>query len=150
MTERWVVVADSSRARIFKVLKTDGELKETETLVHPEARGRDQDLTSDLPGRSFDSSGQGRHAMESESGPKHQELLRFCKAVGDRLNHAHKSGELGALYIIAPPEVLGLLREQLDKNTGKALVGDLAKNFSKLQPKELLQHLPKPFLHVIR
>lgn len=148
MKGKWIVVADASRARIFQAEAVNGELHELETLTHPEGRLHEQELTSDLPGRSFDSGGQGRHGMEAENSPKHQELIHFSKFVATHLNDARKSGELKSLYIVAPAEVLGLLRDHLDKNTKAMLVGDLTKNYSTLTSQELLKHLPKPFSNI--
>ena len=65
MSELWVLVADQSRARFFTVADSRSALQDMGELVHPEARDREQTLTSDRPGRAFDSKGQGRHAMGS-------------------------------------------------------------------------------------
>ena len=65
MKRRWVLVADKSKARIFTVEDPRGALLDETVLEHPEARYREQTLTSDRQGRSFDSKGQGRHAMGS-------------------------------------------------------------------------------------
>ena len=148
MKGKWIVVADASRARIFQAEAVNGELHELETLTHPEGRLHEQELTSDLPGRSFDSGGQGRHGMDTENSPKHQELIHFIKFVASHLNDARKSGALKSLYIVAPAEVLGLLRDNLDKNTKAILVGDLTKNYSTLTSQELLKHLPQPFSNI--
>jgi hypothetical protein len=44
-----IVVADQSRARIFKTEISAAPLVEIETLTHTEGRLHDRDLTSDLP-----------------------------------------------------------------------------------------------------
>ncbi len=44
-----IVVADQSRARIFKTETPVAPLIEKETLTHTEGRLHDRDLTSDLP-----------------------------------------------------------------------------------------------------
>ncbi len=85
MTKTWVLVADNSRARIFLAETRNGPLLEIEALAHPESRLHAQELTSDLPGRAFDSGGQGRHAMELEVEPKQHEVHAFAKQISDRL-----------------------------------------------------------------
>ncbi|GMR18456.1 MAG: host attachment protein [Gammaproteobacteria bacterium] len=146
MKGRWILVADSTRARIFLTKTINGKLHEIETLVHPEGRLHTQELTSDLPGRSFDSEGEGRHALGREHDPKQQEAIYFSKTIATRLNRAQKSGELKSLFIVAPPGMLGLLRDHLNKQTKALVVGELDKNLAKLKPGELLDHLPKPHL----
>ncbi|MCW8855424.1 MAG: host attachment protein, partial [Gammaproteobacteria bacterium] len=51
MSTTWVVVADSSRARIFTAETSTSALQEIETLAHPEGRLHEQALSSDLPGK---------------------------------------------------------------------------------------------------
>ena len=77
MSKFWVVVADKSKARIFTVDDPRGALLGVHELKHPEALEREQELSSDRPGRSFDSMGQGRHAMGSTVEPGKQETIRF-------------------------------------------------------------------------
>jgi len=76
--ETWVVVANSSLARIFKLEKNQ-ILIETEILEHPQSRLHNQDLVDGKPGRTYDSIGPGRHAMEPTSSPKHNEFNAFAK-----------------------------------------------------------------------
>ena len=83
MSRKWVVVADQSRARIFTVDDAHGPLLQVDELEHPEARKREQELMSDRPGRSFDSAGQGRHAMGTSVEPKKEEAVRFAKQIAD-------------------------------------------------------------------
>ncbi|RKZ78862.1 MAG: host attachment protein, partial [Gammaproteobacteria bacterium] len=54
-----VVVADSSRARIFTTDSPSSPLNEIETMAHPEGRMHEQNMVSDLPGKDF---GQGAGA----------------------------------------------------------------------------------------
>ena len=70
MSKHWIVVADQSKARVFTVDDPRGELRELEHLEHLAGSDQAQTLGSDRPGRSFDSSGQGRHAMGTSVEPK--------------------------------------------------------------------------------
>ncbi len=63
MTQTWLIVADGARARFFE-RKSASELSEFDVMVSPEGRTDEGSLASDRPGRSFDSRGDGRHAME--------------------------------------------------------------------------------------
>ncbi len=55
----WLVVADNSRARIFSVDSRMGPIQEIESIEHAEARLHEQNMTSDLPGRSNGKGGAG-------------------------------------------------------------------------------------------
>ena len=138
----WVVVADTVRARIFSVEKRRGPLEEIEVLAHPEGRLHERELTSDLPGRSFDSGGQGRHAMESESGPKQEEAIRFAKEVCGTLTSARQSGRFDKLYVVAAPTFLGLLRDSMDAPTRQLVAGEIDKSLARHTPDQIRSHLP--------
>ena len=143
MSTTWVLVADASRARIFQAKSPRGSLHEIETLLHPQSRLHTRDLTSDLPGRSFDSHGQGRHSMEMDVSPKQHEALTFVKQISDRLDSAKESGEFEHLILIAPPALLGLLRKQLSAVIMQHVVHQLDKNIVRLDGDEIRQHLPE-------
>ena len=59
MEHTWIVVADSSRARILSAQNRVQPPTDIEALAHPEGRMKSQDLTTDRPGRTNDSSGVG-------------------------------------------------------------------------------------------
>ena len=50
MKPTWILVADSSRARIFSAETPSSALIEINTLAHPQGRLHEQNLSSDLPG----------------------------------------------------------------------------------------------------
>ena len=142
MSKLWVVVADQSKARIFTVDDPRGGLLSVGELEHPEARDREQALTSDRPGRSFDSKGKGRHAMGSTVEPGKQETIRFAKRVADHVRTAHGEGRCNRLLLVAGPPLLGLLRENL-KNSSGMKISEIDKNLGQYNALELRKHLPE-------
>lgn len=143
MNTTWILVADSSRARIFTATSAIASLQELETLAHPEGRLHEQDITSDLPGRSFDSQGQGRHAMGAKIEPKQQEQITFTRRICDRIEMARGQGEYDQLILVATPTLLGLLRKQLSTDTTKRITHELVKNITRLSAEQIRQHLPE-------
>lgn len=141
MSKRWVVVADQSKARIFTVEDSRGPLLQVDELEHPEARKREQEMVSDRPGRSFDSAGQGRHAMGTSVEPKKEEAIRFARQVADYLQAAHHEGRFNHLLLVAGPTLLGLLRENLKSLTG-ANISEIEKNLGQFEASEIRSHLP--------
>lgn len=142
MSRLWVIVADQSKARIFTVADPRGALLHVGELEHPEARDREQTLTSDRPGRSFDSKGQGRHAMGSTVEPGKQENIRFAKQVADHVQAAHNEGRCNRLLLVAGPPLLGLLRESLESLSGMKIT-EVEKNLGQYDAAEIRQHLPE-------
>jgi protein required for attachment to host cells len=142
MSRLWVIVADQSKARIFTVADPRGALLDVGVLEHPEARDREQALTTDRPGRSFDSKGQGRHAMGTTVEPGKQETIRFAKQVADHVHAAHEEGRCNRLLLVAGPPLLGLLRDSLKSLAGIEIT-EIEKNLGQYDALEIRQHLPE-------
>ncbi|ATX81762.1 Protein required for attachment to host cells [Mariprofundus ferrinatatus] len=143
MAKTWVVVADSSRARVMMAEKPGMALSEVGLLEHPEGRLHEQELTTDLPGKAFDSIGEGRHSMGSSVDPKKHEAIKFAKQVVDYLETGRNSGSFEKLYLVAPPAFLGLLREQLPAPLERLVKGSVDKNLVAHNVKNIREHLPE-------
>lgn len=139
--DSWLLVANSSLARIFKVRKRK-ELSELKVFEHPESRLHNLDLVTDKPGRDCESSGMGRHALEPKMLPKQHEFEIFAKYLADYLENAYNQGEFDTLYISASPSLLGLLRQSLNANITKLIKGEADKDVTQMKPHEIPPLLP--------
>ena len=126
----WVVVADSGRADIYSRQKRFSPLEPVQRLTEPEARSKEHDFASDAPGRSFDSHGQGRHAMEPDQTAKEHLRERFVRRISDVLESARNDDLFQQLVIVAAPAVLGALRQQLSQAVQKQVVAEIDKNMT--------------------
>jgi len=143
MTNTWVLVAESSRAKIFEVRGPGGALVELEDLTHPASRQHEQDITSDLPGRAYDSQGGQRHKMEEPTSPKHQEAVVFSRQLAEHLEAARADGAFDQLVLVAPPAFMGLLREQLSPELARHVGAEVAKNLVLHDVNDIRDHLPR-------
>jgi protein required for attachment to host cells len=141
MSKIWVVVAESSRARILAVENRVSPLREVEDLMHPEARVKEQNLISDRPGRMLNSSTEGQHLFEEPTDPRQHEARIFAKRVADRLDQARVKGECGQIVLIAAPEFLGMLRQELNSQTMKLVGKTLDKNLIHKTEQEIRSYL---------
>lgn len=147
-----IVVADSTRARIFTADSAHSPLIEIETMAHPEGRLHDRDLTSDLPGKnsggeSLGGESSGGHAYQAKTDPKKHELAEFAKRVADHLDEARTANQLSHLLIVAEPAFLGELRTHLSADTKEKIVFELDKNLTHHSPEDIRQHLPEFLTH---
>lgn len=142
MTKIWVLVADSSRAKLLGAKSPIGALQQLESFDHPAARQHVQDLTTDLPGRTFDSAGQGRHSMEPKTDPKQHEALNFAKFLSERLAAANANDTFERLVLVAAPAFLGLLRAQLSTSVRKRVSIEIDKDLAGLDAQAIRAHLP--------
>lgn len=138
-----IVVADSSRARVFTTDSSNSPLHEIETMAHPEGRMHEQDMVSDLPGKGSGQAGAGSHAYQEIVEPKAHEAMVFAKRVAEYLDARRKTGGLARLFIVAAPAFLGDLRNQMSEETSKLVVFDLAKNLTQHSVEDIRSHLPK-------
>ena len=110
--------------------------------LHPESRLKNQDLVADAPGRSFDSHGQGRHAVSPSTEPSDVEALRFATEIGKRLDKARKDGLFSQLVLVAAPRFLGMMREALNRPTRDCIAHEVTKNLVTLDPQALRERMP--------
>jgi len=141
MAEFWVLVVDESCARFFETDKIKAELNEFETLTNPAARLQEQDLVTGKKGRSFDSRGENRHAMEPPTTAREQAAIRFAKTIAGHLKQGAGSSAYNRLILVAPPGMLGYLRQELDRKTRERVYHTISKNLVHSEPGELLKHL---------
>lgn len=141
MAESWIVVANRSRCRFFSQTKRHGPLTETAAFASPAARLKDQDLFSDRPGRSFDSAGEGRHAMSSPTEPEEQLALRFAKDIAEQLDAARNKHALEQLVLVAEPRFLGHLRAALGKPLKDLVAAEINKDLTEQDTETIRQRL---------
>ena len=141
MSKTWVVVAESSRAKIFELEKRNSPLIELHGLAHTPSRLHEQDLTSDLPGRT-----PGRHKLTSQSNAKDNESNIFARTIGNHLDSARNKGEFTRLIIMSPPSFLGKLRKHLGSETNKKIISEVAKNLVKHTTSEIQSHIPRNYV----
>jgi protein required for attachment to host cells len=146
MSTQWVVVADRSRARVFQ---TDGnldQLQEVQDLLNPEGRQDEADFRHDAKGHYNGKSErqQGHTAEPHVTKEKHDEAM-FSREVSRLLDQGCDTQRYDSLVMVAPPEFLGLLRQQLSKRVEQRITQELGMelaNWSALQIRSYLkQHL---------
>jgi protein required for attachment to host cells len=142
MPATWVVVADSSAARIFVAGSPTGAIDEIESYANAEGRAHERELGTDNPGRAFDSMGNGRHAMEQKVSPRQHEVIAFAKLVAERMHQARAKNEIGRVILVAPPEFLGHLRSALDQETRRLVESEFKLNVVRMRADEIRAHLP--------
>jgi protein required for attachment to host cells len=142
MAGTWIVVADSARARIFTPAAQGRALEQVQELLHPSSRAHERELTTDRPGRSFDSDGPGRHAMSECVSPKEHEAWKLCKELADEIETARAQGRFDRLVLVAAPAFLGELRKTLSDQTARIVVEELDKNLAQMDTQDIVKHLP--------
>jgi len=136
----WVVVCDGKKAL---VLENAGDekflnLKTKEVFEHPDAKTHE--LGTDAPGRSFNSVGPGRSAVEQTDWHE-QEEHKFLHKLAGHLDAEISAGKTKSLILVAPPRALGVLRRAYSHNLRNALRAEIDKDFVRLPVHEIEKHL---------
>jgi hypothetical protein len=146
-----VVVADSSRARLFRIAATDAPrapfvLRETESLVHPEARIKEGDRhTGSFPAAHSGKAGQGGHTLDDHRGAHEaEERRRFAKAVCHSVARSVMEHDHPAVLALSTHAVHSLLAGELERELPKTVrVRSEIGEFSELSPSALLEELER-------
>jgi len=141
MNKTWVVAAESCRARIFLAESRVAAMSEIEDFAHVEGRAKEQDLVSDKSGRGFDGMVEGRHGMEKPFDAKHHEAVVFARRIADRIEAARARGEFSRLVLVAGPEFLGILRQQLSSHASRMVSKTVDKNLVLRQENEIRDYV---------
>lgn len=128
MTKTMVLVADSSRAKLYMADTPKADLRELADFVAPEGRMHEQDLVSDRPGSGRTSGGIGVRAFDPPTQAVEEARTMFAKQLADRLEQDRNQGVFDRFVIVAPAAMLGKLRAELSEPLAKLLAESVDKN----------------------
>ena len=145
----WVLVADGARARLLtRTMKTEPLVP---ALDH-EFIGSNipsREINADRPGRSFDSAGDSRHAMEPPTDPKRKRKADFAKELAALLDAEAKRGSFDQLVVVAPPQALGDLRAEFSEAVQERLVEENNKDLGEAPVDELAARLDEALVGAV-
>jgi protein required for attachment to host cells len=138
-----IVVADQAEAIFYDTPSLQAQPREVAHISDPLAHQHDRDFSSDRPGRSYESVGGQRHAIERENDPRSREAVRFAKRISRRLDEARRKGEYDELIVVAGPPFLGLMRKEMSRPTRERVVHEIRKDLVHSPVESLRRHLPE-------
>ncbi len=136
----YILIADGARSRLL--------LSENRTKPLTEVRGSEQkldlkpdhELSAERPGRVHESANIARHAIERDDLHR-REKERFAQSLAADLDRRLAGGEYDRLVIAAAPETLGVIRSALSGKVRAAIIGEIAKDLTKLPNPQVKAHL---------
>jgi protein required for attachment to host cells len=144
-----IVVADEREAQFFDASKPHAPLVSRGSIRNAAGDMRDRELETDRPGRRFGGTGGARgvqaahhHGVNGERSTKQHELTLFAKEVAHRIDSGRINREYDKLVLVAPPKMLGLLRQSLTQPTQAMLAAEIAKDLVQQGPDAILSTLP--------
>lgn len=137
----WILVANGTHAFIAL---NQGLGSGIEKDLEAEFQGQnvpDREIMSDAPGRSFDSVGQGRHAMEWPTDPQRNNQQALAREIAAHIDAGAKRNKFDRLVLVAAPQMLGELRKCLSNAAKAKIAGELPKNLTQVPLHKLPDHL---------
>lgn len=141
----WILIADSGRARILENAGPGSGLKVVPGQSHEHHIPPGHDLVSDSAPRTHESQGPGRHAMTGSEDPRRKEKRHFAGELADVLDQSVQHGAFDRLVLVAPPKVLGDLREALSPRVKDKVVAEVGKDLSKTPDHDVARLLDLAF-----
>jgi protein required for attachment to host cells len=136
----WVVVCDGRKALILKnagdEMFPNLQTKEVYEQKNPDTH----EQGTDAPGRSINSVGNARSAMEQTDWHEEREKAFLIDLAG-RLDAALGAGETKSIVVVAPPRALGVLRHAYSPQLKQAVIEEIDKDFVKMPVHEIERHL---------
>jgi len=145
-----LLVADSGIARLMRVVGPykHRTIEQEELFERASAHLHARDLTTDLSGRTFESSGRAgtgathtRHGVASDYDPHQVEIERFVAHIAQHLEARHRAGALSNLVLMAAPHFLGVMRARLPADVKRLISHEISGDYVRADQHQLLQLL---------
>ena len=137
----WILIANGARARIVENSGVGKGVTAVPGKAFEQKPNQAGDIMADRPGRTFDSKGSGRHAMEYGSDPVRVREKNFAGMLCEQLQQARAAGEYERLVVVASPQALGDLREAMSPDVKATLLEEIAKDLTHEPNNKLDRHL---------
>jgi protein required for attachment to host cells len=137
----WILIADGGRARVLLSAGPGHGLVPVAGMVFDAELPMSHDIGSDRPGRSHESHGPARHAIEPHSDPHQQLKQKFVASVIDVVERKYTSGDFDKLAVVAPPPTLGLIRPLLSEGLKGVIVAEIDKDLTKVANIDVAGHI---------
>lgn len=139
--KKYIVVMDGKHARFFSNATENGAMIQVHSFDASKIHRDHKEL-----GRSFDSGGANRHTIEPHHDEKTLEKKHFTHLVAKFLEDEHTAGSYVNLILVAPPKILGLLRQELNKHIKETVTLEIDKDLVSFSLAEIAAKLKEHIL----
>jgi protein required for attachment to host cells len=137
----WVVIVDAARARVFETRGKGTGLTAVADMALDAELAPSREIGTDRPGRTFESVGSTRHAMESSSDQHREQKRQFARRVVEAVEARQATKSFDRLVLVAPPVTMGDLRAALPAKVKAAVAAELVADLTNTPVGELPGHL---------
>lgn len=131
----WVVVADKSKARIYEVKKDNQKFSPIEVI------NNEFDPTAlqngHQPGSVSRSSGYGKKMLIAENSFQEKKIRDYIDSICQYIQKGRTENRFDKLILTADADLLGHVRESLDKNSQKSIFVSMDKDYAHFNDREV-------------
>lgn len=133
-----VLVADGARGELLRRRPGAPPFETVATFANPEARLPDRALGDQRPGRTHESVGPRRSAIEPRTTPRTHALIAFADTLAEALDRSVRDTPRTRLVLAAPPRLLRMIEARLPTRVAAAIARTVPKDLTRL-PRLALQ-----------
>lgn len=133
----WIAVADGAHARFLSYAGLKSGAGPIPGQVFNRHAPPSRDIVSDKPGRTYDSKGHGRHAIQPRTDAHDVLEQQFLRDVVRQLDVAFEAGSFDDLVMIAPPRALGMIREMIPERMKSSVILEIDKDLTRHSDQEV-------------
>ena len=137
----WILIADGARARIVVNNGPGKGVRQLEGADFRTDHPPSGEMLTDRPGRTFDSAGSGRHAMEAHGDPHRAAKQSFAAMLAEFLDDQLHDKRFDRLVVVAPAQPLGDLRAAFSEQVRTLTTAELVKDLTHVTTGDLPEHL---------
>lgn len=135
-----VFVGDGRKALFLRNVGNPNALRLQTERVFEQDNPPTDEQGSDQPGRTFQSVGTARSAIEQTDWHDIEEK-KFAHEIAERLARMVRDGKVDKLIIAAPPRTLGELRQALSEQVKSHVIAEIDKDFTRHPVPDIQKHL---------
>lgn len=141
MNQPWLMIADAAHAQFYSFDGYFNDLAKVKDGKFEHQNLQSKDLVTTKRGRVSNGFGDARSALERPTDPHEHEKTVFAKSLMHYVQqHQHK---FSSIVIVAPPKMLGLLRENTSKEVEKKIVAEIAKELTNQSQEQVVSSISK-------
>jgi protein required for attachment to host cells len=133
-----VLVADGARGELLRRKPGAPPFETLATFANPDARLPNRALGEQRPGRTHESVGPRRSAIEPRTTPRTHALVAFADQLAEALERSLKATPGARLVLAAPPRLLRMIEARLPARAVAAISRTVPKDLTRL-PRLALQ-----------
>lgn len=133
-----ILLADSARARLFTADSRLSDWQEQQDFVYPAGHQPDRELDADRHGYHMNAGHRGYRGYEGKVSRQEEGRTRFARELAHWLESERVAGRMRRLFIAAPPQFLGALKNELSEECQRLLVGHLDRELIEETPEDIM------------